>query len=84
MKNIIINILNNKAKRFYILLSSVLLVVLSFSMLYPFSVLDFKVLPPKDSNSFSVYIDLAENTTIKNTKKAVHCVENILETIPQI
>jgi multidrug efflux pump subunit AcrB len=84
MKNIIINILNNKAKRFYILLSSVLLVILSFSMLYPFSVLDFKVLPPKDSNSFSVYIDLPENTTIKNTKKAVQCVENILETIPQI
>ena len=84
MKNIIINILNNKRKRFYILLSSVLLVILSFSMLYPFSVLDFKVLPPKDSNSFSVYIDLPENATIKNTKKAVQCVENILETIPQI
>jgi multidrug efflux pump subunit AcrB len=53
-------------------------------MLYPFGVLDFKVLPPKDSNSFSVYIDLPENATIKNTKKAVHCVENVLETIPQI
>ena len=84
MKNIIINILSNKAKRFYILLSSVLLVLLSFSMLYPFGVLDFKVLPPKDSNSFSVYIDLPENATIKNTKKAVQCAENVLETIPQI
>lgn len=84
MKNIIVNILNSKSKQFFILLTSVILVILSFAMIYPFGVLHFKVLPPKDSNSFSIYIDLPKNTTIKNTKKATQCVENILETIPQV
>ncbi|MCD4668214.1 MAG: efflux RND transporter permease subunit, partial [Sulfurimonas sp.] len=61
-----------------------ILLVLSFAMIYPFGILHFKILPPKDSNSFSIYIDLPKNTTIKNTKKATQCVENILQTIPQI
>ncbi|MCK5293303.1 MAG: efflux RND transporter permease subunit, partial [Arcobacteraceae bacterium] len=84
MKNIIINILNSKTKQFFILLSAVVLLLVSFSMIYPFGLLQFKILPPKDSNSFSVYIDLPKNTTIKNTKKATLCVENILETISQV
>jgi len=84
MKNIIINILNSKIKQILILLSSIILVLLSFSMIYPFGVLPFKMLPPKDSNSFSVYINLEKKTTVKNTKKAATCVENILERMPQI
>jgi len=84
VKNIIINILNSKTKQFFILLSAVVLLLLSFAMIYPFGILHFKILPPKDSNSFSVYINLPKNTTIKNTKKATLCVENVLETIPQI
>lgn len=84
MKNIILNILNSKTRQFIILLSAVVLLLLSFSMIYPFGILQFKILPPKDSNSFSVYLDLPTNTTIKNTKKATKCVEDTLETIPQI
>lgn len=41
-------------------------------------------LPKIQIHFLCILIDLAENTTIKNTKKAVQCVENILETIPQI
>ncbi len=84
MRDVILNILNSKTKQSLILSSGVLLTILSFMMIYPFGILSFKVLPPKDSNSFSVYIDLPKETTVKNTKKAVLCVENILESIAQI
>lgn len=84
MKNIIINILNSKPKQFIILLTSIILVILSFTMIYPFGILHFKILPPKDSNSLFIYINLPKNTTIKNTKKATMCVENRLEIFPEI
>jgi len=79
MEKFIKNILENKKLQLSIILSTIGLVVLSFMMVYPFGIVKMKVLPPKDGQVLSIYIDLPANATLSITKNSVNNVMKILE-----
>lgn len=78
LETIIHNILLSKSKRVM-----VLLVTLAFFMgsiyLIPLEIVKAKMLPGKDSDTFSVYVDLPEGSSVAQTKEVTNCIATSLQ-----
>jgi len=46
---------------------------------FPLEITKAKMLPSKDSDTFSIYVDLKDGSSIKQTKELVNCVVNNLQ-----
>jgi len=79
MKKFTKSILKDKRKQFIIIISTVILVALSFMSVNPFDIVKMKVLPPKDGQTLGVYIDLPAGSTLLQTKQVVKEIYKILE-----
>lgn len=84
LEQFILDILNSKSKSLFIYVVTLVLFILSI-LTFPTEIIKAKMLPSKDSDVFSIYIDLKDGSSISQTKEVVDCVvqnmqdnENIL------
>lgn len=84
LEKIILDILNSSSKVKFIYLITLILFILSI-LTFPTKIVKAKMLPSKDSDSFSIYIDLKDGSSLNQTKEVVDCIvknlkddENIL------
>ncbi len=77
LNNLILNILNSKFKKFLVYLMTAVLFFGSVYMI-PLELVKAKMLPGKDSDSFSLYVDLPTNSNRFKTKEVSSCIANYL------
>ena len=78
LEKIVLDILNSKKKIFLVYLTTLILFILAI-LSFPTNILKAKMLPDKDSDSFSIYIDLKDGSSKYETKEVVDCVVKNLE-----
>ncbi len=78
MEELIYGIIGSKAKRRKVILYVVLAFVLSV-MLIPTKLVLAKMLPGKSANTFSIYVDTATNSSLKETTEVTNCVLSFLK-----
>ena len=78
LENFIYNILESKSKSLLVYLITLILFVLSIATL-PTNIVKAKMLPSKDSNTFSIYIDLKNGSSINQTKEVSRCISQHLQ-----
>lgn len=69
----IFNILEDKKKIIFVYILTALLFVISLAT-FPLGLVKAKMLPSKDSDSFSIYVDLKEGSSKYQTKKVTSCI----------
>ena len=72
------NILNNRARKLLVIVLVILAFIGSIMML-PSQIVLAKMLPGKNTNTFTIYVDMATNSTIEQTKEVSQCVVDILQ-----
>ncbi|MDX3959461.1 efflux RND transporter permease subunit [Aliarcobacter skirrowii] len=78
LEHIILDILNNKKKSMFVLVFTLILFIASV-LTFPTKIVKAKMLPDKDSDSFSVYLDLKDGSSLKQTKSMVDCIAYTLQ-----
>ncbi|RBQ29398.1 efflux RND transporter permease subunit [Aliarcobacter vitoriensis] len=73
LEKIILDILNSSSKIKMVYLITIILFILSI-LTFPTKIVKAKMLPSKDSDSFSIYIDLKDGSSLNQTKEVVDCV----------
>lgn len=73
LEKFIFSILQNKQKSFLVYLITFILFVLSV-LTFPTHITKAKMLPSKDSDTFSIYVDLKDGSSIAQTKQVVQCI----------
>ena len=74
----ILNILENPKKKTIIFAAMIGLFLFSIAT-FPLEIVKAKMLPGKDSNTFSLYVDLPTGSAIKDTREVTACIANILQ-----
>ena len=72
------NILLSRSKRIIVLLITLFLFALSVYLI-PLEIVKAKMLPGKDSDTFSVYVDLPEGSSVDQTKEVTSCIARNLQ-----
>ncbi|WP_148625150.1 efflux RND transporter permease subunit [Aliarcobacter cryaerophilus] len=78
LEKFILDILNSKRKINLIYLITLILFILSI-LTFPTKIVKAKMLPNKDSDSFSIYIDLKDGSSKYETKEIVDCIVKNLQ-----
>ena len=78
LETFIHNILISKTQRVMVLLITLFLFAFSVYLI-PLEVVKAKMLPGKDSDTFSVYVDLPEGSSVAQTKEATQCIAEHLQ-----
>jgi len=83
MEALIYSILSSKKKKRRVIL------IIAFSFLFavmmiPTKLVLAKMLPGKSANTFSIYVDTATNSSIKQTEKITSCVVNYFKKEPSV
>lgn len=77
LKLLVLNILRSPAKKRLILLETFIALILTL-LLIPTGLVEVKMLPGKNNDTFSIYIDLPEGSSIEQTKKVCDCVSSYI------
>ena len=77
LNNMILNILQSRLKKYFIFFITILLFLGSIYMI-PLELVQAKMLPGKDSDTFSIYVDLPRNSNKFKTKEVTRCISNFL------
>jgi multidrug efflux pump subunit AcrB len=77
LEKIIYNILESRGKKYLVYLVTLLLFAGSIYMI-PLELVKAKMLPGKDSDSFSLYVDLPTGSSILKTKEVTTCISQEL------
>ena len=83
LENFIYNIINSKVKSFLVYFITALLFAVSIYTL-PSGIVKAKMLPGKNSDTFSIYVDLKENSSLGQTKEVTRCISEFLKQEEQI
>lgn len=78
LENFIFNILESKTKSFLVYLLTFILFALSIAT-FPTEIIKAKMLPGKDSNTFSIYVDLKDGSSKFQTKEVTSCIAKKLQ-----
>lgn len=78
LEKLIYDILENKTKRLMVLLITLILFIMSISLI-PLEIVKAKMLPGKDSDTFSIYVDLPESSSLNQTKMVTSCIAKELQ-----
>ena len=78
LENFIFNILESKTKSFLVYLIAFILFALSIAT-FPSEIIKAKMLPSKDSNTFSIYVDLKDGSSKLQTKEVTRCISSKLQ-----
>ena len=77
LKLLTLRLLRSQAQKRLLLLWTFLIFVLSVALI-PTGLVEVKMLPGKNNDTFSIYIDLPEGSSIEQTKKVCNCVANYI------
>ena len=77
LENFIYSIVNSHSKSLLVYIITALLFAISIYTL-PTSIVKAKMLPSKNSDSFSIYVDLKENSSVTQTKEVTQCISKFL------
>ncbi|WP_419773511.1 efflux RND transporter permease subunit [Halarcobacter sp.] len=77
LEKFIYNILENPSKSIVVYAITLGLFILSI-LTFPTEITKAKMLPSKDSDTFSVYVDLKDGSSTKQTKEVASCISKIL------
>lgn len=77
LEKFIYSILENPSKSLMIYLITLVLFILSV-LTFPTEITKAKMLPSKDSDTFSVYVDLKDGSSTSQTKEVTSCISQIL------
>lgn len=77
LEKFIYNILENPSKSLFVYLITLGLFILSI-ISFPTEIVKAKMLPSKDSDTFSVYVDLKDGSSVAQTKEVTSCISKIL------
>ncbi|WP_428023111.1 efflux RND transporter permease subunit [Arcobacter sp.] len=83
LEQFIYNILESKRKSQLVYLITLILFILSIAT-FPTKIVKAKMLPGKDSDTFSIYVDLKDGSSISQTKEVTSCITNELKNIDLI
>ena len=72
------SILQSNAKKFLVIILTLIALVASVMML-PSKLVLAKMLPGKSTNTYSIYIDTPAGSSIEQTKEVAQCVTEILK-----
>lgn len=78
LEKFIYNILESKKKSNIVYLISFILFVLSIAT-FPTNIIKAKMLPSKNSDTFSIYVDLKEGSSVNQTKQVTRCISKQLQ-----
>lgn len=73
LEKLIYDILQSRKKSFLVYLITFILFVLSIAT-FPTQIIKAKMLPSKDSDTFSIYVDLKDGSSINQTKEVTSCI----------
>ena len=77
LEKFIYSIIQSPSKSMLVYLITLILFVISIAT-FPTEIVKAKMLPSKDSNTFSVYIDLKDGSSIEQTKEVTSCISKKL------
>jgi multidrug efflux pump subunit AcrB len=77
LEQIIYNILEDKSKKLLIYIVAVILFLGSILMI-PTELVKAKMLPGKDSDTFTIYVDLPKGKSVTEAKEVTSCIASIL------
>jgi multidrug efflux pump subunit AcrB len=77
LEQIIYNILENKSKKLLIYIVALFLFLGSILMI-PTELVKAKMLPGKDSDTFTIYVDLPKGKSVTEAKEVTSCIASIL------
>lgn len=77
LEKFIYNILENPTKSLFVYLITLGLFILSIAT-FPTQIVKAKMLPGKDSDTFSVYVDLKDGSSVEQTKEVSSCISKLL------
>ncbi|MGB3751661.1 MAG: efflux RND transporter permease subunit [Arcobacteraceae bacterium] len=83
LEKLIYDILENRSKRMMVLFVTLFLFIATIAMI-PTELIKAKMLPSKDSDTFSLYVDLPEGSSIEQTKEVTQCIAKELQKENQI
>lgn len=78
LEKFIYSILESKTKSFLVYLITFILFVLSV-LTFPTQITKAKMLPSKDSDTFSIYVDLKDGSSVNQTKEVIQCIVKNLQ-----
>lgn len=78
LEKFILDILNSNKKSFLVYLITLILFIISIAT-FPTQIVKAKMLPNKDSDTFSIYVDLKDGSNVKQTKEVTSCISNLLQ-----
>ncbi len=71
--------LENRTKKMFILIGTLIAFILTVLMLYPTKMVLAKMLPGKNNDTFTIYVDLPNGASIYQTKEVAECVSTSLQ-----
>ena len=78
LEKLIYSILESSKKSNFVYLIILILFILSI-VTFPTQIIKAKMLPSKDSDTFSIYVDLKDGSSIKQTKRSYKCIASNLQ-----
>jgi len=78
LENFIYSIVNSKTKSLFVYIVTAILFAASIYT-FPSEIVKAKMLPGKNSDSFSIYVDLKENSSVSQTKEVTRCISKFLK-----
>ena len=78
LEKLIYDILQSRKKSFLVYLITFILFVLSIAT-FPTQIIKAKMLPSKDADTFSIYVDLKNGSSINQTKEVTSCIASNLQ-----
>ena len=78
LEKFIYEILESKSKSMIVYMITLVLFVLSI-LTFPTEIIKAKMLPSKDSDTFSIYVDLKDGSSINQTKEVTQCIVKNLQ-----
>ena len=77
-EELLFSVLHSRAKKSLILLGTLVAFILSVLM-FPAEIVLAKMLPGKNNDTFTVYVDLREGSSIEQTKRVTDCVVGFIQ-----
>ncbi|MDD2895927.1 MAG: efflux RND transporter permease subunit [Aliarcobacter sp.] len=78
LEKFIYSILETPFKSYMVYFITLILFILSLAT-FPTQIIKAKMLPSKDSNTFSIYVDLKDGASINQTKEVTQCISQHLQ-----
>ena len=78
LEKFIYNILQSSFKSYMVYFIALILFILSIAT-FPTQIIKAKMLPSKDADTFSIYVDLKDGSSINQTKEVVQCITKELQ-----